>query len=89
MFSTLCLNVVNAISCAIAAFTEGLVFCGFGCLFKKKKKQPPKKNNNKGTNKDLKQQQKIVTMMSQHNRSVSLFEIILQANRVNAVLKYN
>lgn len=88
MFSTLCLNVVNAISCAIAEFTEGLVFCGFGCLvffFK----QPSKRPNNKETKKDPKQQQKTVAMMSQHNRSVSLFEIILQVNRVNAVLKYN
>lgn len=33
MFSTLCLNVVNAISCAIAEFKEGLVFFGFGWFF--------------------------------------------------------
>lgn len=52
-------------------------------------KQPSKRPNNKETKKDPKQQQKIVAMMSQHNRSVSLFEIILQVNRVNAVLKYN
>lgn len=32
---------------------------------------------------------KRATTMSQHNRSVTLFEIILQANGVNAVLKYN
>lgn len=88
MFSTPCLNVVNAISCAIAEFTEGLVFCGFGCCFFKKK-QPSKRPSNKGTKKDLKQKQKIVAMMLYHNRSVSLFEIILQANEVNAVLKYN
>lgn len=43
MFSTLCLNVVNAISCAIAEFKEGLVFGGFGWFSLKKKKPTLKK----------------------------------------------
>lgn len=58
---------------------------------KNNQKNPPQtKNPQEATNNNPKQQQKErVTMMPQYNKTVSLFEIILQANRVNAVLKYN